>query len=127
MTGWRYWRVQDGKLVSPFAGEPMPLDGLVVASTPLPFRNNGVHYHLTPADAYTTAQHLPPPVAITAGIIHGSHLPEHHMQPYRDGDTWVTVPPGRRCTKYEVTQIYTDAAITVDYGIPTHPLSEVPA
>lgn len=115
--GYRYWSVQAGKLVAPFAGEVLPDDGVAIATcdvhpNPPGPRCCGIGYYSTrtalPFNLLDPHEH-----AITAGEVTGPTMPDTRAQLYQDGLQWVSLRPGRRCARYAVQKIYTDAM--VDY------------
>lgn len=130
VTGARFWRVVDGLLVSPFAYDVLPEDGLLVAhceahEPPAISHGCGVAYYSTREQAESAARWLGgEPFAITEGTVFGPTAPERHMSPYQVGDRWVNVPTGRRARAYQVTDIWTDATGLV-YDLPVHAMSRL--
>lgn len=125
-TGWRCWEVTEKYLASPLAGVVLAADGLAVADPPPRLGDEaGIHYYPHQADALRMMNYIES-VAVTVGHITGPTYPDWRKGLYMTADgVPVVQPAGRRCARYQVTHIYTDAALTHDYGVTVHPLKDL--
>ncbi|WP_137148086.1 hypothetical protein [Mycolicibacterium sp. CR10] len=133
MTGWRIWTVEDGQLVSPFARLPMPSNGVITNVCPdfIPYMcdEHGVSYFATAADALQAVKTLDDDMAVTTGEIIGKSWPDPRQPLYRISgfafSRHVTLPAGRRCDEYRVSEIYTDSTLFTYNNIQTQKLSHL--
>lgn len=107
-TGYRWWLVENGRLVSPFAGITLRPNGIAF----------GVSYYATPTDMDRVATLLNRrTTALTIGTITGSR-PDPEPQTYDIDGTMVTLPDAWIADTYRVRTIATNASGLLYPGIP---------
>lgn len=122
---WRYWRIQDAQLASPFAGDILPADSTLHAGChrphlpPSPGCQCGVSIYLTRDDVQRAIELLEPSLfAVTCGIAHRPVMRDTVGQLYNHGGIIQSGPPSYRCRAYTVTTIYHTTNTTFDYDVP---------
>ena len=128
--GWRVWRVFDGHLVGPFGGDVLAFNGYLSAPpcSPIQLRMAGVSYFDTAENALAAVDGLDArdELAVTVGAITGPTMPDANPSIYRVGNTFTSLPWGRRCQGYRVQQIFTDVTEDLSrYNVPVHGLVEL--
>lgn len=107
IAGYRWWVVENGKLISPFASVVLPPNGIAT----------DVSYYATRADLDRVAKYLDPrAAALTIGTITGTTRPDPEPQTYDIGKTKVRLPDAWIGQHYCVTRIITNAPVL--YPIP---------
>lgn len=123
MIGWRVWRVVDGRLVAPFAGDVLADDGIAITDPPSVFGEDGIHFYPDRSDVIKASTLLPDSV-VSSGEVSGQTCPDRRAQLYTVNDRPVILPTGRRCGRYRVTAIYADVPM-IDYGVPVLSLKKL--
>lgn len=118
-TGWRFWNVQDGILVSPFALVPLASTGLAESRSGIAYWPKVEDIHRAIDVFALTDEH-----AITFGLVSGLKGVDPHTQTYRANGWIYRMPTSYRAQRYQVTHIFADTK--VDYELLTRPLGELP-
>lgn len=107
LLGYRWWIVENGKLVSPFAGVTLPPNGIT----------SDVSYYASRADLDRVAKYLDPrATALTIGTVTGTTRPDPEPQVYDIGNSKVRLPDAWIGQTYRTHTIITNAPVL--YPIP---------
>lgn len=134
LIGWRLWAIDGRQLVAPFARSPLPVEAAIASPCVHPIYAMcewcGISYFPNAADAAHALAILDDPaLAITAGQIVGRYWHDPRQPLYRIAglafSRTVTLPAGRRCDEYQVTDIYADLPVLAYDNTRIHPLESL--
>lgn len=111
MIAWRWWKVVDGHLVAPLAGDVLAADGVATADPPPTPYQAGIHFYPRHQDVVGVVAKIRD-LAVTAGRTTDPVYADWRAPLYMVDGLPVVLPSGARCASYRVIRAYSDEPLT---------------